>query len=390
MADARIATGVEPEQASAAAVRSRFQGLLADRVPLRIAGAARAEPGRLLTRAYLPRSVVRVFDATVWLSNYRWNKALGFFVAFVMLGDGRGRRVREVVGGGASGAGAGGAGASNSPGRRTRVDALPRGVHPRIFYKDSSLMWRVASHFVHDEHEFWLGKGDVRIVPMGEDEVVYTAEETTNLPFELQGALDVVSRREKRVRDERAIELVLREGPSGRIEPYADFTRPRREAAAGGEVNGGRSVAWFEREGDPRSLRFAAGFEPDLTKRGVIEDVPSYSSFFGGELHKVRVLSKNRQIQYLFMASPTHVWVCPPQTLTTELTTYGVRTLDVLVHDDLCVPGYEYHEEGNSQIPEGFAGAPHPKDPHRADASAWLDALPVIRAFRRRVLPRLG
>ena len=112
------------------------------------------------------------------------------------------------------------------------------------------------------------------------------------------------------------------------------------------------------------------------------------SSFFGGELRKYRIMSANRTIQYLFMASPTHAWVNPPQTLTTELSTYGVRTLDVLADDVLFVPGYEYHDPGDSQIPEGFAGDPHPKDPHRSDASAWLEALPVIREFRRRVLNR--
>ena len=38
-----------------------------------------------------------------------------------------------------------------------------------------------------------------------------------------------------------------------------------------------------------------------------------------------------------------------------------------------------------SQIPEGFAGPKSPHDPSRADASAWLERLPVIREFRRRL-----
>jgi hypothetical protein len=39
-----------------------------------------------------------------------------------------------------------------------------------------------------------------------------------------------------------------------------------------------------------------------------------------------------------------------------------------------------------SQIPEGFAGAASEVDPSRADASRWLDQLPVIREFRRKIL----
>jgi len=58
------------------------------------------------------------------------------------------------------------------------------------------------------------------------------------------------------------------------------------------------------------------------------------------------------------------------------------------------VPGYEYHyldesvepPEWVSQIPAGFVGAPSEVDDSRADASPWLERLPVIREFRRKVL----
>ncbi|MBI4885410.1 MAG: hypothetical protein HY826_15295 [Actinobacteria bacterium] len=71
-----------------------------------------------------------------------------------------------------------------------------------------------------------------------------------------------------------------------------------------------------------------------------------------------------------------------------------MRTVDVLVDDDMCVPGYEYHYLDQtedppvfySQIPAGFAGPAGPHDPDRADASPWLDKMPVIREFRRKVL----
>ena len=90
------------------------------------------------------------------------------------------------------------------------------------------------------------------------------------------------------------------------------------------------------------------------------------------------------------------VWIIPPQTLTTELMSYGVRTIDANVDDDLCVPGYEYHFIDEtcdppalySQIPEGFAGRASRIDPARSSAAPWLEKLPVIREFRRKVLGR--
>ena len=73
---------------------------------------------------------------------------------------------------------------------------------------------------------------------------------------------------------------------------------------------------------------------------------------------------------------------------------YGVRTLDARVDDDLLLPGYEYHFmediEGeatlHTQIPPGFAGAASEFDNYRADTSPWLEKMSVIREFRRKVL----
>ena len=67
-----------------------------------------------------------------------------------------------------------------------------------------------------------------------------------------------------------------------------------------------------------------------------------------------------------------------------------------MTDEDPFVPGFEYHyfdesadeSEHFSQIPEGFAGELSEHDNDRADASAWLDAIPVIREFRRRCLNR--
>ena len=358
-----IVTGVRPVESTPAEVTRRFRNLVATGAELLPAGLARREPEILLTRAYVPRYEISLFDVTYFLTDYRFDDGLGFFVGYVVMGERNGSVVRRV--------------------------------YPRIFYKDSSLVWRVASHFVHDYEEYWIGKGEVRVEQRADGEYLASAEETTNLPYEIQAALDDISRRGKRRRDGRAVELLLREGPSGRLEPYADFTTPRRRAAERYQVNGGRPVARFLRAGDPASLRFTPGFEPDLVS-GLLEVSRAGSRFFGGVLAKARVLSTNRKIQYLFLTSPTHVWLNPPQALTTELSSYGVRVHDVLADEYLFVPAYEYHEvDGDdgevthSQIPPGYAGAAHPDDPSRADASAWLEKLPVIREFRRKMFGKL-
>ncbi len=359
-----IVTGVVREDVSPAAVGRRFRALVEDGAQLLPAGRARHDPEVLLSAPYLPRHEIRLFDTLYFLSDFCFNEALGFFVGSVVLGAGDGRPVRAI--------------------------------HPRIFYKDSSLVWRVASHFVHDHDEYWIGKGDTRWIRSGGEELLTTVEETTNLPYEIQTALDTASRTQRRRRNDEAIELVLREGPSRRIQPYADFVAPRRRAAAGYRIHGGRSVARLTRAGDPGSLRFAAGFEPDF-EGGVLEESSLHSRFYGGRLRKLRILSRNAEIQYLFVASPTHAWVNPPQALTTELSTYGVRVHDVLADEDIFIPGFEYHEDAEgeaddavllSQIPAGFVGLSHPLDPHRADAAAWIEELPVIREFRARVLRR--
>ena len=344
--------GVGLEPGAPATIAARFRRLVDSGVRLAPAGAAQRDP-RALLRGYLPRYAVRLFDATYYLTDQRFNEALGFFVGYVALGE------------------------------------RPRALYPRIFYKDSSLVWRVASHFVHDHREYWIGKGDVRWERHGGEELLCSVEETTNLPYEVQAAFDAASRQKRRRRDDDAIELVLREGPSSRIRPYADFVAPRRRAAERWKVHGGRSVARLRRRADPESLTFAPGFEPDF-ERGVIERTLAASRFFGGELVKYRILSRNGRIQYYFLASPAHVWVGPPQTLTTELSTYGVRVDDVIADELLFIPAFEYHDEASddSQIPAGYAGAPHPDDPHRSDATAWIEALPIVRDFRAKVLRR--
>ena len=88
------------------------------------------------------------------------------------------------------------------------------------------------------------------------------------------------------------------------------------------------------------------------------------------------------------MAGPHHAWIVNPQAFTVDLSSYALRTVDVIADEDLCIPGYEFHDNDgsgavDSQIPDGFAGPVCPMDPDRADASPWNERLPVIRSFRR-------
>ncbi len=352
----RVVPSVRPARMTPGQVEREFRRRIREGAEIRVAGAARRAPLSLLARGYTPKHRIDLFDTSYYLTSVLENEEIRFFVGYLV----------------------------QAP--------EPRRIYPRIFYKDLSLVWRSASHHVRSGSEHWIGKGDVRVVAVRGEQYVVSAEATTDLPLEVQTGFEQLARRTQLRRDERAVGLVLRRAPPQRIEAYRDFCEPRRRARSDRRnlVNGGRPVARFLHRHDPDSLRFAPGHAPDFRK-GILEVSTSSSRLYGGRLRRFRILSRNREIQYLFMAGPRHVWIVPPQALTTELSSYGVRTVDVLADDDLFVPGYEYHfgdglEEPAgwlAQIPEGFAGASNPLDPSRADASAWLERLPVIREFRR-------
>jgi hypothetical protein len=344
-------------------VAREFHQLIDSGAQIRCVGDARDDPECLLSSGYTPKYRVDLFDTTYYLTNVRQNPDIRFFIAYVVQKNSRTERIE---------------------------------IYPRIFYKDISLIWRSASHFVRSEDENWIGKGEMRTAVIDGEEIEQSVEETTDLPLETQTALETLSRKSHRVPlDDVAIALVLRRGHDDRIEPYRDFLEPRVRARSDPRnlINRGRSIARFTRKNDPTSLRFAKGFEPDF-ERGVIEVSASKSKLYGGRLKRFRMLSMNRKIQYLFFAGPRNVWIIPPQTTAANLTSYGVRAIDVIADEDLCIPGYEYHFVDDSedppvlvsQIPEGFAGAASEFDPSRADASPWLDRIPVIREFRRKLL----
>ena len=167
---------------------------------------------------YPPRYEVSLFDAKLFLSSFRHDEAIDFFVVYVGLRDVRGN-VR-------------------------RYDA-------RVVYKDVSLVWRAASHVSFQDGEAWIGKGDVKWERRADGEYEVSAEETTNLPYELQGALDELTRRGRKQADGAAVPLILREGPPNRVRAYADFTAPRERARASFRIHAGRPVARFTRRNDP-------------------------------------------------------------------------------------------------------------------------------------------
>jgi hypothetical protein len=344
-----------------------FRDLINAGAKFRIAGRAKHNPDQLLSLGYTPKHKIELFDTRFYLTNVRQNPELRFLVSYVVQQN-------------------------RSTGRTE--------IFPRIFYKDLSLVWRSASHFCEIDG-LWVGKGATYATIEDGYEIETSQESTTDMPIEMQTALEnLLAWTRRPARDGRILGMVLREAPPGRVQPYADFTEPRHAAAAtpGNLINGGRSIARFTRRNDPTSLRFVSGYEPDFDQ-GLIEKSQSKSRLYHGKLKRYRILSKNRKIQYGFIAGPKHVWIIPPQTTTTELSSYGVRTIDVIADDDLFIPGYEYHYMDDSddqqdepslysQIPAGFAGRRCEHDESKADAAPWLDQIPVIQEFRRKVLKR--
>ena len=356
---------IPPEQLTESEVADQFEQLLQSGCPLKPQGRAKSDPKALLRRQK-PKNLVVLDGHRYFLTNVRRDQQFRFFVGYVQL-------------------------------NAHDTTKHHRALYPRIFYKDSSLVWRVATHYINSKHEHWIGKGDIKPTVENGQTVWYSAEETTNLPFEIQTALDQVSRRVNSPRpDRQALSLVLRDAPDDRVRPYADFSGPRRDAMNDPKIsiNKNKPVAWFKDDNDPRSLKFARGYAPDF-EGGLIDASSSRSKLYGGAIMRFRICSKNKRIQYLFMRAPSQSWIIPPQPVALHLMSFGVHTVDANVDEKLCIPGYEYHfadeDEDNgvfSQIPPGYAGDQSLIDPQRADASPWTHNMPVIREFHA-VLPDL-
>lgn len=311
---------------------------------------------KLFGKGLKPKHKIELFGTDFYFSNVRQMPELRFFVCFVVQG---------------------------------------KSVFPRIVYKDLSLAWRSASHFTYLQDDIWIGKGDVYDGILDGEEVELSNESTTDLPIEMQTAVErLLGWSNKPGSGNGVLEMILRKSPAERVHPYQDFLKQRKAAQANRKnlINGGRPVARFKKPNDPQSLVLAKGYEPDF-KNGVVERSQSRSKLYGGTLNRFRILSNNKKIQYYFIAGKSHVWLYPMQALTTELSCFGVRTIDVEADEDLFLPGYEYHHfeetkngpELYSQIPPGFAGEVCPVDEHKADASPWLEKIPLITQFRKAI-----
>lgn len=348
---------VTPDPKSENEVRALFRSLLDSGCPLRAQGSAKSDPRGQLSRQQ-PRHLVTLDNTRYFLTHVRRDQQFRFFVGYVQLSATQARSA----------------------------------LYPRIFYKDSSLVWRVATHYINTATEHWIGKGDVKPTLENGEIHWYSAEETTNLPFQIQNALDAISRRVHAPRpDRQSLSLVLRDAPDHRVEPYADFSKPRRTAMSDAKkrIHNNRLVAWFEDNTNPESLTFARGFAPDFSA-GLVAASQSRSKLYGGDIKRFRILSENRRIHYLFMQAPHQSWIIPPQPTELELMSFGVHTVDAHVDEKLCIPGFEYHFADDdepdgvfSQIPRGYAGASSPIDPQRADASGWTHRMPVMQDFHR-------
>ncbi len=361
----QLVVDVRPADLTSRSVAREFRDLIGHGVKILAAGSMRHDPQQLLKLGQQPRFKLEIFDTRFYLTELRQIPEIRFYVAYIMQPDRNTGRLK---------------------------------IHARIIYKDLSLTWRAASHLCHEEGELWIGKGDVRSEVRGGYEIIESDEATTDMPLELQAALEGLSCSETHRRtNPKLLAMILRSAPGDRIEPYRDFSEPRRRAASNpaNRINGGQSIARFVNPADPGSLQFVAGYEPDFC-HGIVERSTSQSKLYGGQMLRFRILSSNKAIQYYFIAGPQHTWIFPPQTLTTELSSFGVRTISVVADDDLFLPGYEYHyveETKNgpqcySQIPRGFAGPPCPFDENKADASPWLDRIPIIQQFKQEVLKR--
>lgn len=348
-----VADALTPRQ-----VGAEFRRILDAGHQLRVDGQAQSDPEKLLRIGYTPKYKIELFGTRFFLCNRRNAEGLKVMPGYVMPATPAGK--------------------AKAP------------VHARVFYKDSSLVWRSAPHYINTPDAHWIGKGAVRWLDKRGERGWYTAEETTNLPLEVQAALDDVSQRGPRGQnDKRVLSLVLRNAPSSRVYPYRDFEAPREKAMKprANQINNNRRIAWFRDDYDPGSLQFEPGFEPDFD--ALVDVSRSRSSMYGGEIGKYRIASRNRLVQYLFVAGPHHVWIVNPQPFTVELSSFGLRTVDAIVDEDLLIPGYEFFDnagtgELDDQIPPGFAGDVCPVDPDRADASPWNERMPAVRAFRRK------
>ncbi len=255
-----IQASVDRLPLSPAKVESEFMELIDGKIKLVVKGSAKKNPKILLSKGLKPKHKIRLFDTTFYLTDPQTTPELLYVVAYILKGS---------------------------------------TLYARILYKDISLIWRCASHCTYIKQELWVGKGDIKTVLDEEYEMTFSDESTTDLPLEMQTAMEHILQQSDKQRGSVAdIMSVLQKAPGERVAPYADFRIPRKKANSNPKnlVNKGRSVASFMNPNDPRTLKIVKGFEPDF-KKGIIEQSKSSSKLYGGPLKRFRILSVNKKIQ---------------------------------------------------------------------------------------------
>ena len=238
------------------------------------------------------------------------------------------------------------------------------------FYKSNSqAVWRVVSHELLEafatvmKMKGWLGKG---INEFGQ-----------TLPVEIQDKLENILLAEKEPKIDETIF-------------YAILGRGTTEGPLASEIFTQKEMIKKEKEiiitkGDNpigRDFSFVEGYEPNFAN--VVDRYKSVNSIYG-EIEHYAVLSKNEEIQYLFnVDADGRIWIGTIQAVGIGLTRQGTRADTVILKFPkyLLMPAYEYPK----QIPYGYAGETHKKNPSYADATDYHNKIGIIKEFREKVL----
>ena len=156
--------------------------------------------------------------------------------------------------------------------------------------KDSSLVWRVATHFVRSEDDNWIGKGDTKwelirrrrvLVQRGGDrEPAFSRcrKRSTSLAGAARSHGGITTR--SRSSCSAATEIASN--------PFAEFVTPRRRAAERYRIHGGKPIARFHSQGRSQHAALREGLRTGLPTRGWWTQSSSHSKLYGGPVTKFR------------------------------------------------------------------------------------------------------
>ncbi len=262
-----------------------------------------------------------------------------------------------------------------------------------VYRSNSQNVLRVASHRRPERR--WIGKG--------------LGQATTTLPLELQSTFEKIYQTalsKGKLEKKEAFYEILRAKDShmpadsfmksmiayerGEEAEQKDEKEPEEQILIGKFNEHDRDQIEFIKgemifpRGIPETFGFTPGFEPDF-ENGVVETFETDNPVYGGKVTSYRIISKNKEAQYLFNVDMKgRVWIGDVQGTHSEITRFGVRKNTIYIPSDFLTPANEYE----SEIPEGYKGEWQHSD--YWDASAYIDKLPVVQEFRDKVLNKLS